>query len=314
MYSLPLGADAELRPLHPWLAAEFLEHLDRARIHISPWVGASFVATDLPSAHAVLTRYAKAQAEGGGGIHGIWLDGQLVGGVMFVALDGARGVCEVGCWLEPAAEGRGLVTQAVERIIDWAVLEHGVNRVEWHTKSANSPSIRVAQRLGMAQQTTHEAEDDGWEEWAVESGAWAVRTTQLKQDVAQIDSLIADFYSAFTNKGKAQADLGRLEDLFLADGTVTGPADYSVAEKLRNFSLPRELLLAWGDLTDFYEYEVKGRTVVAGDIAQRFSRYAKEGVLRGDAFSGRGSKSFQLVRTKAGWKIAGMVWTDDLPK
>ncbi|QOC95250.1 N-acetyltransferase [Micromonospora craniellae] len=70
-------------------------------------------------------------------------------GVLLVSFDAATGVCEAGCWLEPAAEGRGLVTRAVERIIDWALVERGLRRVEWRTDAGNVRSIAVARRLGM---------------------------------------------------------------------------------------------------------------------------------------------------------------------
>ena len=149
MYARPLTEHATLRPLEPWQAEEFLTHLDRARDHIAPWVGPSFVAADLDSARNVLQRYADAKARDGGGIHGIWLQDTLVGGVMFVSLDTAGGVCELGCWLEPSAEGRGLITRAVGVLIDWAVRERGIRRLEWQTLAANEPSIRVARRLGM---------------------------------------------------------------------------------------------------------------------------------------------------------------------
>ncbi|MEH1057760.1 GNAT family protein [Micromonospora sp. CPCC 206171] len=154
MFALPLAGSAELRPLSPWCAEDFLAHLDRAREHIAPWVGASFVATDLDSARTVLRRYADLWARDAGGIWGIWDDGVLVGGVMFVSFDAALGVCEAGCWLEPAAEGRGLVTRAVGRIVDWAVGERGIQRVEWRTNATNTRSIAVARRLGMRRDGT----------------------------------------------------------------------------------------------------------------------------------------------------------------
>jgi ribosomal-protein-serine acetyltransferase len=149
VYVCTLTESATLRPLEPWQAEEFLAHLDRARDHIAPWVGPSFVATDLASARSVLQRYADAKASDRGGIHGIWLENELVGGVMFVSLDTASLTCELGCWLEPAAEGRGLVTRSVGVLIDWAVWERGIQRLEWQTLSTNEPSIRVARRLGM---------------------------------------------------------------------------------------------------------------------------------------------------------------------
>lgn len=149
MFAVPLTGNAQLQPLEPWRAEEFLAHLDRARAHIAPWVGPSFAAADLESARAVLQRYADSQARDAGGLYGIWLDGLLVGGVMFVCFDANAGSCEVGCWLEPSAEGRGLITRAAGHLIDWAVRVRGISRIEWQTLSANGPSQRVAERLGM---------------------------------------------------------------------------------------------------------------------------------------------------------------------
>ncbi|WP_433281205.1 GNAT family N-acetyltransferase [Micromonospora sp. CA-244673] len=150
MFALALTDDAELRQLMPWHADEFLANLDRCREHIAPWVGASFVATDPESARRVLRNYADRWARDDGGIWGIWRHGTLVGGVMFVSLSTTTGVAEAGCWLEPAAEGQGLVTRAARVIIDWAIRDRGIHRVEWVTKAANARSIAVARRLGMS--------------------------------------------------------------------------------------------------------------------------------------------------------------------
>jgi RimJ/RimL family protein N-acetyltransferase len=175
-----------LRPLESWQAEEFLAHLDRAREHILPWVSPAFVARDLAEARAVLQRYADKRAQDGGGIWGIWLDGSLVGGVMFVSFDTALGVCEAGCWLEPGAQGRGLITRAAERIIDWAVEERGIARVEWRTKSRNERSIAVAQRLGMSRDgTLRQVYPDGGggridlEIWSVLADEWRARRPSL---------------------------------------------------------------------------------------------------------------------------------------
>ncbi|MFG3706159.1 GNAT family N-acetyltransferase [Micromonospora sp. NPDC047670] len=154
MFALPLTGSAEMRPLEVWQAGEFLAHLDRAREHIAPWVSPSFVAQDLAQARTVLRRYAERRAQDAGGIWGIWLDGSLVGGVMFVSFDTTLGVSEAGCWLEPGAQGHGLITRAAERIIDWAVEERGIHRVEWRTNAENVRSIAVARRLGMSRDGT----------------------------------------------------------------------------------------------------------------------------------------------------------------
>ncbi|MEU7977489.1 GNAT family protein [Micromonospora sp. NPDC049081] len=178
MFALPLTGDAELRPLAPWQAEEFLAHMERARAHIAPWVGASFVATDLEAARRVLRRSADKWADDAGGIWGIWLDGVLVGGVLFVSFSTATGVAEAGCWLEPAAEGRGLVTRAATRIVDWAIRERGIHRVEWRTSVGNVRSIAVARRLGMRHEGTLRQVARGpagrvdMEVWAVLADEW----------------------------------------------------------------------------------------------------------------------------------------------
>ncbi|MET9350337.1 GNAT family N-acetyltransferase [Streptomyces termitum] len=149
MYAMSLGDGAELRPLEPWQADEFLAHMDRGREFIGARNGLPDVVTDLESSRAFLRAYAEKAAADTGRIHGIWLDGTLVGAVILRTLDAAAGKAEAGCWLEPAATGRGLVTRAARALIGWAVEVRGVHRVEWVVASSNAPSIAVARRLGM---------------------------------------------------------------------------------------------------------------------------------------------------------------------
>ncbi|MFI1869338.1 GNAT family N-acetyltransferase [Streptomyces jumonjinensis] len=160
MFAIPLGPlrpasasagdeSAELRPLEPWQAEEFLAHMDRGREYIGEYIGLPDVVADLDSARGYLQQYADRQAADSGRLYGIWLAGTLVGGVLFRTFDAAAGTCEAGCWLEPAAVGRGLITRAARVIIDWAVVERGIHRVEWVVSSENGASVKVAERLGM---------------------------------------------------------------------------------------------------------------------------------------------------------------------
>jgi ribosomal-protein-serine acetyltransferase len=149
VFKIDLDDSATLRPLEPWMAPEFLAHMDRARESVDPWIPWASVSTDLESARHTLQRYADKQAATGGGLYGIWLDGTLVGGVMFPNFDPATGNCEIGCWLEPAATGRGLITRACRILIDYAFDTRGMHRIEWRCRPDNTASSAVAQRLGM---------------------------------------------------------------------------------------------------------------------------------------------------------------------
>ncbi|WP_320782491.1 GNAT family protein [Streptomyces sp. CRN 30] len=179
MYAIPLGDDgAELRPLEPWHAEEFLAHLDRGREFITRHIPFGTQATDSRSARALLTAYAEKRAADSGFLHGLWLDGKLVGGLLFRVFDAATGVCEIGCWLEPAATGRGLVTRGARALIDWAFDERGMHRVEWHASSANVPSVNAARRLGMTREgilresNPYRGVRQDMEVWAVLAPEW----------------------------------------------------------------------------------------------------------------------------------------------
>ncbi len=150
MFARSLGDDgAELRPLEPWRAQEFLTHMERGREFIGQHIGLPDAVADLESSRSYLQSYAEKAAADTGRIYGIWTDGKLVGGVLFRTMDVEQGTAEAGCWLEPSAVGKGLVTRAARVIIDWAVEERGIHRVEWIASAANEASIAVARRLGM---------------------------------------------------------------------------------------------------------------------------------------------------------------------
>ncbi|NYE71070.1 GNAT family N-acetyltransferase [Microlunatus parietis] len=152
MFTKPLGDDAELSPLEPWQAEELLAHMDRGREFIGRYIGLAHAVHDLESARSFLRSYADKARDDAGRIYGIRVDGTLVGGVLFRVMDVQQGTAEAGCWLEPSAVGRGLVTRASRMIIDWAIRDRSIHRVEWMAAVGNTASIAVAKRLGMVRE------------------------------------------------------------------------------------------------------------------------------------------------------------------
>ncbi len=178
MYTVALAEDAELGPLEPWQAEEFLAHMDRARATVDPFIPWAGISTDLDSARNTLQRYADKQAADTGRIYGIRLGGTLVGGVMYVRFDTRDGVCEIGAWTEPAGRGRGLVTAAAGRLLDYALVERGLYRAEWWNSTVNPASRAVARRLGMTldgtmrRATEHHGERLDLEVWSMLAPEW----------------------------------------------------------------------------------------------------------------------------------------------
>ncbi|HQR54234.1 MAG TPA: hypothetical protein PLZ79_13280 [Burkholderiales bacterium] len=133
-------------------------------------------------------------------------------------------------------------------------------------------------------------------------------------DRQAIDALVLAFFAVFDNRGGRRPRLGALHELCLPECVIVkagpdGPTIYG----LEAFVAPRAALLMGGELTNFYEEEVEGRTDLFGGVAQRFCVYRKAGVLNGTAFAARGMKAFQFVKLPGGWRISAFAWEDERP-
>lgn len=154
MLTLPLGEGAELRALEPWHAEELLAHLEAVREHLRPWIPAATQVVDVATARAFLQHFADLTAADTGRLYGLWVDDRLSGATWFKNLDTHVGLAEIGVWLAPEAEGRGLITTAVRHMIDWAFRVRGLYRVEWRNSPDNARSRAVATRLGLTHEGT----------------------------------------------------------------------------------------------------------------------------------------------------------------
>ena len=134
------------------------------------------------------------------------------------------------------------------------------------------------------------------------------------EERAAIDTLVRAFFAVFDNRGGRRPRLGELHELCLPECVITKsePSGLTVTG-LEAFIAPRAELLSGGRLVDFFEEEVAGRTDLFGGVAQRISVYRKSGVLDGVAFSARGVKTLQFVRTADGWRISAVAWEDERP-
>ena len=116
---------------------------------------------------------ADRTAADGPRIYALRVDGRMVGGTLFRIFEPEAGLCEVGVWLAADARGHGHVTRAVGAMLDWALLERGLHRAEWHCVPENPASRAVAVRLGMQLDgTLREAWRHAGRWWDLE--VWAV--------------------------------------------------------------------------------------------------------------------------------------------
>jgi len=82
------------------------------------------------------------------------LDGEFLGMIAIIAIQQEARQGEIGYILAPAARGRGIATNALRLITDWALGERGLERVELRISSDNVGSIAVAERVGFSYEGT----------------------------------------------------------------------------------------------------------------------------------------------------------------
>jgi RimJ/RimL family protein N-acetyltransferase len=76
-------------------------------------------------------------------------DGAVVGDCGFHQVPDADGVVELGYGMADSARDRGYATEAIEALIGFALLQHGVRRVEAETTAGNAASRRVLEKAGL---------------------------------------------------------------------------------------------------------------------------------------------------------------------
>jgi RimJ/RimL family protein N-acetyltransferase len=77
-------------------------------------------------------------------------DGRVLGGCDLSDLDGARDgePVDVGYWIAAPERGRGLAGRAIGQLVEWAAAELGATRFFLEVEPDNTPSVRLAERLG----------------------------------------------------------------------------------------------------------------------------------------------------------------------
>lgn len=79
---------------------------------------------------------------------------ELCGLVGFVTTDNVNHRTEIGYWLIPGYQGRGVMTRCVRHLCRWAVRERGMNRIQIRCAAGNHPSNAIPRRLGFTLEGT----------------------------------------------------------------------------------------------------------------------------------------------------------------
>lgn len=141
-------------------------------------------------------------------------------------------------------------------------------------------------------------------------------TNQKSQAIikSELDRLTSEFFRAVSFEVGERPPYEIIHALFIDSGLLiknTGAAPE--ISTVQQFIEPRQAMVRTGELTRFREVELFEATNIFGNVAHRFSAYAKSGTMKGAPFEARGMISTQFILTGGGWKMSAMAWDDERP-
>lgn len=149
MLSYRLDELSELRLLQAHQAEALYALADRNRAHLRQWLTWVDSAHDVSFILDFIRGRLEALAAGQGYSLSIWHNGRLAGVVGLYDLDLFVRKAEIGYWLGQEFEGLGLMTRSVRVLLDYAMGEVGLSRVQIRVHVDNLRSRAIPERLGL---------------------------------------------------------------------------------------------------------------------------------------------------------------------
>ncbi len=146
----PLGDDAFVRTYTPDDAEALLALVLANHDRLAPWMPWADKNRTVEEERDWIERSLRSETDLEA--NGIWLAGGSLAGGIGMRIDPLSNGGEIGYWIDGACEGRGLVTRACARFIDYAFGDMGLHRVAIRAAVANARSRAVAERLGFTQE------------------------------------------------------------------------------------------------------------------------------------------------------------------
>jgi len=132
-------------------------------------------------------------------------------------------------------------------------------------------------------------------------------------DDSAITKAVHDAYMAISFKEGEKPRLSEIKNYFTPQAQLINfRTDTADVTNITQFVDLYGQFLQANKVHMFYEEEIFGRTEQFGKIAHRISTYTTYLNTR-DSIAERGVNSFQLIKTKGGWKVSSIIWDVEKP-
>jgi ribosomal-protein-serine acetyltransferase len=144
-----VGDGVVVRTFTPDDDAELFALIDANRGRLRPWMFWEPATKQVSDTRVWIEACLASQTDIEG--NGIYVDGTLAGGIG-LSIDPIGNSGEIGYWLGADHEGRGIVTRACARFLDFSFDELRLHRISLSAAVENARSRAVATRLGMREE------------------------------------------------------------------------------------------------------------------------------------------------------------------
>lgn len=152
MFTLKVDHEIELQLFQLHHSEELFHLVDMNRDHLRKWLPWVDSMTSPLQYHSIIPMWLKQFADNTGVHTGIRYRGQLVGTIGFHQMDWNNSQTSMGYFLSKHAQGYGIITKSVTALINYALFELGLNRIEIRCGEHNLKSRAVPERLGFTKE------------------------------------------------------------------------------------------------------------------------------------------------------------------
>lgn len=152
MFTREIDENIVLKLLDLQDAEALFQLTDDSREHLREWLGWVDKTTIVDDSHAYIEHILHDYREGKGLTAGVFYQDKLVGIAGFNNFDWTNKVGYIGYWLGEGFQGRGIMTQATQSLVDYAFYQIKLNRVDIRAAYENKKSRSIPERLGFTRE------------------------------------------------------------------------------------------------------------------------------------------------------------------
>lgn len=147
MFTLMVEEGLRLVLVEPRFAPLYFEIVTREREYLSKWLAWPRDVQDADFFLGFIKQSLHNYADGKLLVCAMFYGEQIVGNISFNTIDHNLKKVEIGYWLSELYQGKGIVSKSVSKLIEIALTELGMRKVEISVAVDNQPSRNVCERL-----------------------------------------------------------------------------------------------------------------------------------------------------------------------